>query len=172
MKLKQLFERSLTKVSYRDVERFKRNTEERPDLDPKNIDIDKFDRIKEKIMGFIRNGKIKIYRGVNSFDPITKELLKKRTLGQSWTYDMGSARSYRGSNYGDDYILQAEIDERYIDWEETIALNTIDTRGNFEREVRMVKGTPIKIQRVYLVNGKLLDQVDDSEIKDKTFKIR
>jgi hypothetical protein len=172
MKLKQLFERSLSKVSYRDVERFKRNTEERPDLDPKNIDIDKFDRVKEKIMGFIRSGKIKIYRGVNSVEPITKELLKKRTLGQSWTYDMGSARSYRGSNYGDDYILQAEIDERYIDWEETIALNTVDVRGNFEREIRMVKGTPMKIERVYAVDGKQLRQVNDSEIKDKTFKIR
>ena len=172
MKVKDLFERSLGKVSYRDIERFKKNTGQESDLDPKDIDIERFDRVKEKIAGFIRGGKIKIYRGVNSVEPFTEKLLKKGVLGKSWTYDMGSARSYRGNDYGDDYIIQSEIDERYIDWDATIALNTIDVRGNFEREIRMVKGTPIKIERVYLMDGKMLRQLDDSEIKDKTFKIR
>lgn len=172
MNLKDLFERSLKRVSYKDIERFKKNIGTQDDLNPEDIDIERFDRVKEKISEFIRGGKIKIYRGVNSVEPFTERLLKKGVLGKSWTYDMGSARSYRGSDYGDDYIIQSEIDERYIDWEATIALNTIDVRGNFEREIRMVKGTPIKIERVYMLDGKMLRQMDDSEIKDKTFKIR
>jgi len=172
MKVKQLFERSLSRVSYRDIERFKKNTNKQSDLDTKDIDIERFDRVKEKIMKHIRSGKIKIYRGVNSVEPLTSSLLKKRTLGQSWTYDMGAARSYRDTPYGDDYIIQSEIDERHIDWEATIALNTIDVRGNFEREIRMVKGTPIKLERIYIMDGKMLRQVDDSEVKGMTFKIR
>jgi hypothetical protein len=60
--------------------------------------------------------------------------------------------------------METEIDEKYINWQETLTMN-IHPSYPEEKEIRLFKNTPININRIS-INGK---DVDISEIKDKTF---
>lgn len=171
MKVQDLFERALSSVTGGDIDWMKR-VGAGTDYNSDDINPEETERIKKKIEKFIRGGRIKIYRAVEFVDDPITSLNRKPVLGTSWTYDLGAAKVYRSHGHGDEYIIEAEIKEKFINWDDTIALNSIRVRGDYEREIRLFKGTPIKIKRIYKVEGNALQEVDISEIKSKRFKTR
>lgn len=166
MKLEHLFERSISSVSKKDIERFGK-LQSQDDINSDDIRPEKYKEIINKISKNIRGGKIKIYRAIElePHKPLQDGL--NRRLGTSWTYDLNSAKVYRSQHrgYGDQYILEATIDEKYIDWDTTIALNTIKTRGTFENEIRLFKSTPIMLDNVYMKVGSKLVKEDIKGLK-------
>ena len=167
MKLKTLFERSINAVSFDDIKRFKRYNKE-TDINSDDIEDTGFAKARDKINKYIRNGKIIIYRSIMVIGGT--EGVKKR-LGTSWAYDIGSAKSYKDNTggHGTEYIIQAEINEKYVDWDATLSLGTISIRGTYEKEIRLFKRTPLNVVRMYEVRGGLLTQLDDSEIPNIRF---
>lgn len=160
MKLKTLFEKSIVDVTADDIVRFKK-IHQRSDIKSSDINPENVELVKRIIQRNIVGGKIKIYRAIE-LEPYSElSTAINRRLGIYWTYDITSAKAYRSTHrgYGEEYIIEATINEKYVDWEATIALNTIDTRGTYENEIRLFKNTPIDIDKIYLnVNGKLIDE--------------
>ncbi len=61
----------------------------------------------------------------------------------------------------------SEIKEKYVDWIDTYRLNMDTSLGDMEKEIRLFKGTPLKIIRIYDDKG---NDLDLTPIKGKTFK--
>lgn len=114
----------------------------------------------------INNGKIKIYRAITVNDNWLEHLKKEgKRLGIYWAWDYDFADTHWGDfSKPNLLIIEAEIDEKYIDWYGTIDINLRFDMA--EKEIRLFKNTPIKI-----INLELNDeQLDISEIKDKIFQ--
>lgn len=166
MKLTQLFERSIHTVSKRDIEKFK-SMQQRSDIESHTIRTEKLGKVKASIARKIVGGKLKIYRAIELEPYAYLEQSLKRRLGIFWTHDVSSAKTYRSKHggYGEEYVIEATIKEKYIDWEATLSLNTIASRGSYENEIRLYKNTPIEIDKIYIkVNGKLIEE-DISKLK-------
>ena len=165
MKLEELFERSLQDVSQEDIKKFS-SRQKRSDIDKSDIRLDKFKYVIDRIKDKFHNGKLTIYRAIELEPYADINTSLKRRLGIFWTHDIGSARTYRSPHrgYGDEYIIQAVIDEKYIDWDATIALNTIKARGKYENEIRLFKNTPIKVTKIYSSTNGKLEKVDTNKL--------
>lgn len=120
----------------------------------------------------IENGKLVLFRQME----VTQEWLENllytgKHLGIYWTYDKETADAYWGKNKPFTIIISIEIDENYIDWDETLALNMNPTYST-EKEIRLFKNTPIKINSIERVKGSYylpIDFLDMDEIRNKTF---
>lgn len=125
-------------------------------------------QIEEKI----QNGKLILFRQME----VTQEWLENlsyngKHLGIYWTYDKEAADAYWGKNKPFTIIISIEIDEKYINWKETLALNMNPTYST-EKEIRLFKNTPIKINSIERVKGSYylpIDFLDMEQIKNKTF---
>lgn len=175
MKVQELFERAPDQVAPRDINRFSKG-HEWDDIDSDHIDPDLFEDFYRKIKQYIRGGKLNIFRAYSVFgDPIA-ELERNNTLGQFWSYDPTTVDTYRSAGpedaYEDDYVIHSRVDERHIDWEATFALNMTPSRGNYEREVRLFKGTPLKIVNLYAKDGQNITPVELGPLANKMFKVR
>jgi len=76
-------------------------------------------------------------------------------LGVCWSYDFDRAEAHWGHG-GSEYVLESEVDVRYIDWSTTLIMNLHPTLGYEEAEVRLYKGTPLKITGIWK-NGESID---------------
>lgn len=119
-----------------------------------------------KIYKLIKDHKLEIYRAIEVDSNWEKHLLTQgKHLGIYWAWDVKCAEAHWGwSAKRRTAVLTAEIDERLIDWKTTMELNSHPDYFE-EREIRLVKNTPIKLKSI---------TIDDNEIdliayKDKKF---
>jgi len=165
MKLRDLFERSIASVTQDDIEKFSKYHTE-PDIPKDAVEPEMFMKVKKNLMKNIRGGKINLYRAIMLIGDLDNSLNTR--LGMHWSYDKETAMSLRDQSggHGEEYILEIEINEQYVNWDATIALATIKVRSNYEREIRLYKNTPVKIINIYK-DGK---KIDITSIKGKMFK--
>lgn len=138
--------------------------------------IQNFEEVKEELIDNIdiSSGKIKIYRHMKVDINWINHLLKKgKRLGIYWSWDEDSAFPHWGDiNKPILAIIESEIDERYVDWIETLKQNT-DPRYKEEKEIRLFKNTPIKINNIILKDSsdkKIdIDKKIMNKIKNKIF---
>lgn len=116
------------------------------------------------------NGKIRIWREIavdkNWFEHFKKE---GKRLGIYWSFDRNAAEAHWGYNQDGKNIyakIEAIVDEKYIDWVDTIKCNLNFYTGEEEKEIRLFKNTPIKIEKLWIN----LEEQDISAIKNKIFK--
>ena len=127
-----------------------------------------FQNVKYDIGRTIKNGHIPIYRSMTVKSNWFKNLKKHKHLGIYWSWSKHAAESHWG-HFGKDYReikLVSKIKENYVDWIDTFQLNIMPGTGYEEKEIRLFKNTPIKLDAI-LVGGK---PIDISEIKDKVFR--
>lgn len=125
-----------------------------------------FYNAEHKIYQLIKDHKIEIYRAIVVDSNWEKHLLTQgKHLGIYWAWDIKCADAHWGYDSSKrTAILTAIIDERLVDWKTTMEQNShLDYFG--EREIRLVKNTPIKLKSI---------TIDDTEIdliayKDKKF---
>lgn len=111
------------------------------------------------------SGKIKLYRAMDVDENWMEHLKTKgKHLGIYWSWDSEGAEAHWSKGKKLDIIMETEIDEKYINWQETLTMNMLPSYSE-EKEIRLFKNTPLNINRIS-INGK---DVDISEIKDKTF---
>jgi len=93
------------------------------------------------------NGKIPIYRVMVTDDRFFDNLLKRNPrLGIFWSYKKEAAEPHWGYGQKDknyEILIESEIDEKYVDWIDTIALNAHPIYKE-ECEIRLFKNTPRK----------------------------
>ena len=111
------------------------------------------------------SGKIKLYRAMDVDENWLEHLKTKgKHLGIYWSWDSEGAEAHWSKGKKLDIVMETEIDEMYINWQETLTMNMHPSYSE-EKEIRLFKNTPLNINRIS-INGK---DVDISEIKDKTF---
>lgn len=110
--------------------------------------------------------KIKIYRAITVDDNWIDHIKKQgKRLGIYWSWDIDGAETHWGDpKKKKEALIESEIDEKYVDWIETFRLN-IHPSYNEEREIRLFKNTPIKINSIK-IDG---DEIDIEEIRNKIF---
>ena len=89
-------------------------------------------------------------------------------LGIYWAESYNKAKEFGMYNVsGDRHIIKIAIEDKYIDWIDTIRLR-MDLSLADEEEIRLFKNTPIKIEALYdeAHYGK---EIDITDIKDKVF---
>ena len=127
---------------------------------------DAFENVKNMIP--IKNGYIPIFREMTVRADWEKNLKKHKHLGIYWSWDEHAVEAHWGK-FAKGYrkiLLVSKVKEKYVNWFDTFQLNIQPSMGEMEREIRLFKNTPIKIERLY-IKGK---EVDISEIKDKVYK--
>ena len=105
----------------------------------------------------IKNGKIKIWRAMSVNKEWESRLqTEAKHLGIYWSWDQEGAEPHWGYNMELPFttIMEAEVDEKSVDWYQTIRLNTEPVSFE-EKEIRLVKGAKIKIVSI---------KIDDKEI--------
>lgn len=122
--------------------------------------------IYDDITSKIRSGKLRIYREIQLDKENYIQHLQKegKHLGIFWTTDYKKAEAYWGRG-GTSYLFDVEVDEKNVNWYETFFVRLDLTLGEMEEEIRLFKGTPLKL--ISLEEGG--KEVDISEIRDKTF---
>ena len=123
------------------------------------------DKISSKIKP---DGTIDIWRAMlvapTWFDHLIKE---GQRLGKYWTYEKDAAEPHWGYNDNDKnvlVVLKTSVKEEYVDWFETLRLNT--ETFNEEKEIRLFKNTPIKIESLEID----LQPIDLKILKGKIFR--
>jgi len=116
------------------------------------------------------DGRITIYRGVQVVKNWEDYLAKEgKHLGIYWTYSEDSPEAWMAdtsnSNRTESYVIQSSVLQHYVDWTKTFKLNMDINMGDMEKEIRLFKNTPIKIEGLW----NEAKRIDISKIKDKTF---
>jgi hypothetical protein len=78
--------------------------------------------------------------------------LTAQPLGIYWTYDKSCADTYWGGRHQGiviKYIVEAQTALSSINWVETLGLNAHITMGDMEKEIRLIKGSKIKLRAIY-----------------------
>ena len=164
----------------------KEEMDEIMDMDSEDIkDLDKFknwldyeveysiDNVIYTIKRYIKNGVISIWRVMTVSDKWLSELPNSgNRLGEYWSYEEDSAEAHWGSSETNVVKLKTTVSEKYIDWQQTIAANIDPAIGEDEKEIRLFKNTPIKIEEVLIEdnNHRFTGELDISNIKNKIFK--
>ncbi len=129
---------------------------------------DRFEDVKYKIGQITKGGYITIFREMTVKPNWEKNLAKHKRLGIYWSWDEGAAEAHWGS-FGKGHkniLLITKVREKYVDWIDTLTVN-IHPSYEEEKEIRLFKNTPIKIERLF-INGKDYDL--PPEIQNKVFK--
>lgn len=129
---------------------------------------DRFYDVKDDIGRTIKNGYITIFRDMTVASKWFDKLEKHKHLGIYWSWDKSSAEAHWGKfDKGHRTIkMVSKVKEKHVDWHDTFELNIDPSIGEEEREIRLFKNTPIKLDAIY-VAGK---EIDISKIKDKVFR--
>lgn len=132
------------------------------------------DRIKDLIVGSFnsieKNGNnLILYRMLSFKDNYLEHLSREgKHLGIYWSWDEATADVYNSSKYGEvRYLLKAEVSENGVDWLKSACLNIYDAdTGEYtEHEIRLIKGTPLKILSIE-TDG---EELNISSLKNKIF---
>lgn len=133
----------------------------------KSILEDNLNDAKENIYDtFNFDGNLYIYRAITVDDNWINHLKTEgKRLGIYWSWNPDSAETHWG-NYKKPNIaiIEAEINEKYVNWLETFNLNMDLSLGD-ENEIRLFKNTPLKIISI-TINDK---EIDLSQFKNKQF---
>jgi len=126
------------------------------------------DKAKEEIYDRIDydSNIIKLYRAITVDDNWIQHLKSQgKRLGIYWSWDDNAAEAHWADNSKKNTaVIEAEINEKYVDWEETFKLN-IHPFLSDEKEIRLYNNTPIKINSI-TINDEPLDL---SILGNKTF---
>ena len=109
-------------------------------------------------------GGIKIYREI-TVGPDWLDHLKKqgKRLGIYWSWDDEAAEAHWGDpSKKNSALLEVEIDEKYVDWETTLQLNSHPYYKQ-EKEIRLFKNTPIVLKNLSINNEKIDLSVFDNK---------
>lgn len=110
-----------------------------------------------------------LFRAVKINGDYLQHLTKQgKHLGVYWTNDLHKAKSYWGDDSnlgagGDDYILEVEVPQTYVDWRHTLLQRWVSPE---EKEIRLNKGVPLKLKGLY--NSKR-EPLDISTIRGRLF---
>lgn len=112
------------------------------------------------------SNKIRLYRAITVDDNWLHHLKAQgKRLGIYWSWDYDGAETHWGDYSKKNVaIIEAEIDEKYVDWEKTFEMN-MHPYFSEEKEIRLFKNTPIKIKKITLNDN----EVDISMLENKTF---
>jgi len=115
------------------------------------------------------DGTIEIWREMTVDKNWLEHLIKQgKHLGIFWSFEEGTAEAHWGK-FGSGQVkvkIKSITKEDYIDWKGTLIANMDPSIGEDEKEIRLARGTPIKIEEIEM-DGKTLDIIP---IKDKIFK--
>ena len=110
--------------------------------------------------------KLVLYRELTFKGDYKKHLQRQgKHLGIYWTFHEGSAEAHWGHflSGSQSYTLIGLVDEKTIDWAHTYILNGTDPD---EREIRLVKGSPIQLIELKNNEG---EELDISQFKGRVF---
>jgi hypothetical protein len=110
--------------------------------------------------------KIKIYRAITVDDNWLNHLKSQgKRLGIYWSWSDDGAETHWGDyNKKNEAIIEAEIDEKYINWIETLEMN-LHPNFSEEKEIRLFKNTPIKILSITINN----EEINIDNLRNKIF---
>jgi hypothetical protein len=119
------------------------------------------------IKKLIRNGKLKIWRAMTVNKEWESNLSSQvKHLGIYWSWDSHSAEPHWGYDTKLPFttLMEAEVEEIAINWIETVQMN-INPGYTEEKEIRLVKGSKIKIVSIKIDNK----EIDLTEISGEKF---
>ena len=129
----------------------------------------KFYETRTMLKEFIEDGRIDIWRSLRVSGDWFEHFLKEgKHLGIYWSFSSKAAEPHWGYNdekKNVDVLIKSSVKEEYVDWVKTLRLNISQTSEE-EKEIRLFKNTPIKIEELY-INKKM---IDITKLKEKTFK--
>ncbi len=131
-----------------------------------------YDNVIDKLNHIIlSNNTVNIWRMLTVDENWINHLLKKgKHLGIYWSWDENAAEAHWGSGNQKRITLKSNIKEEYVNWIDTIKLNMNISLGDEEKEIRLFKNTPIKIDEILNENNEnLLDLPEHKQIKEKIF---
>jgi hypothetical protein len=137
--------------------------------------VEKVSDVRYEIMDYIKpDGSFEIYRAMTVGDNWIDHLKTQgKRLGIYWSMKPTGADAYwsdepRTPGFTEElkFTITSKIHENAIDWMSTISLQLNDFIGADESEIRLFKGSPIRITRLQAPFGR---DVDISAIKNKTF---
>lgn len=113
-----------------------------------------------------RSNKITIFRAITVDNNWLQHLKTQgKRLGIYWSWSSDGAETHWGDpTKKNEAVIEAEIDEKYVDWKTTFEMNM---HPNFheEKEIRLFKNTTIQIKSIK-INDK---EIDISILKNKVF---
>jgi hypothetical protein len=123
-----------------------------------------------------QNGVISIYREMTVPANYEEHLLKQaKHIGIYWTWNSKGAEAYWGlSKHPNKALLKSSVKEYYIDWKTTLLTNCNLNLAD-EEEIRLIKGTPLKIEKImmhknyYTADKMEYKELDISKLKNKEF---
>ena len=112
------------------------------------------------------SNKITLYRAITVDDNWLQHLkVQGKRLGIYWSWDSRGAETHWGdSSKKNEAIIEAEIDEKYVDWKTTFEMN-MHPNYSEEKEIRLFKNTPIQIKSININNN----EIDISILGNKIF---
>lgn len=115
----------------------------------------------------IKNGKVTVWRKITVKESWMDHLVKEgKHLGVYWSWDPDAADTHWGDfSKKSVALIEAEVPENGVDWEETLVANIQPMMGEDEKEIKLHRGVPLKIISIE-IDDKL---VDLSPIQGKTF---
>jgi hypothetical protein len=150
--------------------------------------IDETERFKDWLGGYVENrynnvvntisnestfenGRIKIWREMTVDENYVKHLLAQgKHLGIYWSFTGDAAEAHWGSNLNHAVMIETSVLENHVNREETILLNMSPSTGDEEKEIRLFKNTPLKIEAIQIAKDHgSYEFVDITPFKDKTF---
>jgi len=126
---------------------------------------DKFDGAKLEIENLIEDGRITIWRMITVHKKWLDNFIKKgKHLGIFWSWEESAAEAH-WSKEDIEVLFQCTIDERQVEWVETIIANMHPSLGEDEKEIRLVKNTRLKLDKLTIAN----EEYDISKFKNRVF---
>jgi hypothetical protein len=135
---------------------------------------DRIDSADHQISNAIKvgDGHINLYRGMSVDENFIKRLSNgDHRVGIYWTIDPDAAKTYneRSATGSWEVVLNITVNANHIDWENTLFARIHPMFGDEESEIRLFKGTPL---RILGLDGDLVDLEDEdliSKIKSEKF---
>jgi hypothetical protein len=112
------------------------------------------------------SNKITLYRAITVDNNWLQHLKTQgKRLGIYWSWDSDGAETHWGDpSKKNEAVIEAEIDEKYVDWKTTFEMN-MNPNFSEEKEIRLFKNTPIKLKKL-TVND---NEIDISIFRNKIF---
>ena len=112
------------------------------------------------------SNKIILYRAITVDDNWLHHLKTQgKRLGIYWSWDDSGAETHWGDYSKKNLaVMEAEIDEKYVDWKTTFEMN-MNPNFSEEKEIRLFKNTPIHLKRLTIND----DEIDVSIFGNKVF---
>ena len=126
-----------------------------------------FNDVKNELKDKVENDQITIWRVITVNSKWLEHFIKHgKHLGVYWSWDEHSAEAHWGYGFGKNIEVrfQCTVDERQVDWEQTVILNMHPDLGE-EKEIRLVKNTRLKLDKLEIDN----EEYDISKLKNRIF---